>query len=180
MESANRILLRGLKRRLEKAKGAWEEEVPRIVWAYHTTPQTSTMETPFSLVYGSDAMIPVEIHESSPRFPSFVAEESNEERKVNLDLLDEAREEARIKAEAVKIRVEHQYSSKVKPRQFQVSDLVMRKAHQYELENKLSPKWTGPFRVTEARGNGLYKLETLEGGPIPRTWNATNLKFYFS
>ena len=74
VESANRILLRGLKRRLEKAKGAWAEEVPSIVWAYHTMPQSSTMETPFSLVYGSDAMIPVEIHESSPRFLSFVPE----------------------------------------------------------------------------------------------------------
>ena len=69
---------------------------------------------------GSDAMIPVEIHESSPRFQNFVAEESNEERRVNLDLLDEAREEERIKAEAVKRRVERQYSSKVKPRQFQI------------------------------------------------------------
>ncbi|XP_068503729.1 uncharacterized protein [Phaseolus vulgaris] len=112
------------------------------------------METPFSLVYGSDAMIPVEIHESSPRFLSFVAEKSNDERRVNLDPLDEAREEARIKAEAVKRRVEHQYSSKVKPRQFQVADLVMRKAHPYELGNKLSPKWTEPFRITEAKGNG--------------------------
>ena len=158
----------------------WAEEVPRIVWAYHTTPQSSTMEMPFNLVYGSYAMIPVEIHESSPRFQSFVAEESNEERRVNLDLLDEAREEAGIEAEAVKRRVEHQYSSKVKPRQFQVADLVMRKDHPYELENKLSPKWTGPFRVIEAKGNGSYKLETLEGGPIPRSWNAANLKFYFS
>jgi len=138
------------------------------------------METPFSLVYGSDAMIPVEIHESSPRFLGFVAEESNEERRVNLDLIDEAREEAKIKAEAVKRRVERQYSSKVKLRQFQVGDLVMRKAHPYELENKLSPKWTGPFRVTKAKGNGSYKLETLEGGPIPHSWNAANLKFYFS
>ena len=108
VESANRILLRGLKRRLEKAKEAWAEEVPRIVWAYHTTPQSSTTETPFSLVYGSDAMIPVEIHESSPHFLSFMAEESNEERKVNLDLLDEAKEEARIKAKAVKRKMEHQ------------------------------------------------------------------------
>jgi len=180
VESANRVLLRGLKRRLEKTKGAWAEEVPRILWAYDTTPQTSTMEMSFSLVYGSDAMIPVEIHESSPRFQSFVAEESDEERRVNLDLLDEAREYVRIKAEAIKRRVEHQYSSKVKPRQFQVADLVMRIAHPYELENKLSPKWIGPFRVTEARGNGLYKLETLEGGLISRTWNAANLKFYFS
>jgi len=180
VESANRILLRGLKRRLEKAKGTWAEEVPRIVWAYHTTPQSSIKETPFSLVYGSDAMIPIEIHESSPRFQSFVAEESNEERKVNLDLLDEVREETRIKAEALKRRVEHQYSSKIKPQQFQVSNLVMPKAYPYKLENKLSPKWTGPFRVTEALGNGAYRLETLEGGAIPRTWNATNLKFYFS
>jgi len=101
VESANRVLLRGLKRILEKAKGVRAKEVPRIVWAYHTTPQSSTMKTPFSLVYGSDAMIPVEIHESSPRFLGFVAEESNEERKVNLDLIDEAREEARVKAEAV-------------------------------------------------------------------------------
>ena len=81
-ESANRVLLRGLKRRLDKAKGTWAEEVPRIVWAYHTTPQSTTKETPFSLVYGSDAMIPVEIQDNSPRFQNFVVEESNEEKKV--------------------------------------------------------------------------------------------------
>jgi len=109
-----------------------------------------------------------------------VAKESKEERKVNLDLLDEVREEARIKVEALKRRVEYKHSSKLRPQQFQVADLVMRKAHPYQLENKLSPKWTGPFRVTEALGNGAYRLETLEGGAIPRTWNATNLKFYFS
>jgi len=68
VESANRVLLRGLKRRLEKAKGSWAEEVPCIVWAYHTTEQSGTHETPFSLVYGCDAMIPIEIQESSPRF----------------------------------------------------------------------------------------------------------------
>jgi len=88
-KSANRVLLRGLKRRLEKAKGSWAEEVPRIVWVYHTTEQSGTHETPFSLVYGCDAMIPVEIQESSPRFQNFVAEDSNEERRMNLDLMEE-------------------------------------------------------------------------------------------
>ena len=180
VESANRVLRRGLKRRLDKAKGTSAEEVPRIVWAYHTTPQSTTRETPFSLVYSSDAMILVEIQENSPRFQNFVVEESNKERKVNLDLLDEVREEAGIKAEALKRRVEYKYNSKLRPRKFQVTDLVMRKAHPYQLENKLSPKWTVPFKVTNALGNGAYKLETLEGGVIPRTWNATNLKFYFS
>ena len=109
-----------------------------------------------------------------------MAEDSNEEKRMNLDLLDEVREGARVKVEAVKRRVERKYNFKIKPRQFRDGDLVMRKAHQYEMENKLSPKWTGPFRITEALGNGAYRLETLEGGAIPRTWNATHLKFYYS
>ena len=74
-------------------------------------------------------MILAEIQENSPHFQNFVVEESNEERKVNFDLLDEVREEARIKAEALKMRVEYKFNSKLRPRQFQVADLVMRKAH---------------------------------------------------
>jgi len=54
-----------------------------------------------------------------------VAEESKQERRVNLDLLEEVREEARIKAEALKRRVEYKHKSKLKHRQFQVVDLVM-------------------------------------------------------
>jgi len=180
IEYANRVLLRGLKRRLEKSKGTWEEEVPQILWAYHTTPQSTTKETPFNLVYELNAMIPVEIQESSPRFQNFVIEESNEGRKVNLDLLDEVWEQVRIKVEALKRRVEQKQRSKLRPRQFQIADLVMQKAHPYQLENKLSPKWTGPFCVVEVLENRAYRLETLEGGAIPRTWNGANLKFYFS
>jgi len=58
-----------------------------------------------------------------------VVEESNEERRVNLDLMDEVKEEACIKAEALKRRMEYKHKSKQRPRQFQVADLVMRKAH---------------------------------------------------
>ncbi|XP_068476201.1 uncharacterized protein [Phaseolus vulgaris] len=125
VESTNRVPLKGLKRRLEKAKGTWLEEVPRIQWAYHTTPQSTTKETPFSLVYGSDAMIPVEIQENYPRFQSFVVEESNEGRKVNLDLLDEVHEHARINSEALKSRVELRQKTKTRPQQFKVADMVM-------------------------------------------------------
>ena len=78
------------------------------------------------------------------------------------------------------VHVPREHNSKVRLRRFQEGDLVMRKAHQNEMENKLSPKWTGPYRVVETLENGAYRLETLEGGAIPRTWNATHLKFYFS
>jgi len=109
-----------------------------------------------------------------------VADESNEERRVNLDLLDEVKEEMHIKAEALKRKVEYKDKSKLKPWKLQVTDLVVRKAHPYQLDNKLSPKWCGPFCVIEVLGNGAYKLENFEGGTIPRTWNEANLKFYFS
>jgi len=125
---------------------------------HHNPPQSTTKETPFNLVYRSDAMIPVEIQENSPRFQNFVVEESNEGRNVNLDILNEVQEEARIKAEALKRRVEHKQRSKLRPQQFQVVDLVMWKTDPYQLENKVSPKWTSPFRVIEVLENGASRL----------------------
>ena len=82
---------------------------------------------------------------------------------MNLDPLDEVCEQAHINSEALKRRVELKQKTKLKPRQFRVGDLVMRKAHPYQLENKLSPKCTGPFRVVEVLENGSYRLETLKG-----------------
>jgi len=121
-------------------------------------------------------MILVEIQESSPRFQSFVVEESNEGRKVNLKLLDEVREHARINSEALKRQVELIRKTKTRPRQVKVVDLVMRKAHPYQLENKLSPKWTDPFHVVEVLVNRVYKLETLEGEPFLErgTWKTSS------
>jgi len=107
-------------------------------------------------------------------------QESNEGRRVNLDLLDEVREQACIRFESLKRMVELKHKTKLKPRQFRVADLVMRKAHPYQLKNKLSPKWTSPFRVVGVLGNGAYRLETLEVGAIPQIYNGANLKFYFS
>ena len=80
---------------------------------------------------------------------------------MNLNLLDEVREHACINLEALKRRVELSQKTKMKPRQFKVVDLVMRKAHPYELENKLSSKWTVLFRIVEVLGNGVYRLETI-------------------
>jgi len=70
-------------------------------------------------------MIAVEIQENSPRFQRFFVEESNEGRKVNLDLLKEAREHACINLEDLKRMVELKQKTKTKPRQFKVADLAM-------------------------------------------------------
>ena len=162
-ETANKVILRGVKRRLMAAKGEWPNEIHRVLWAYHTIPQTSTRETPFTLVYGTDAMIPIEVG-----------------LRANLDVIDEVRDLAHISGEAMKRRLERSYKTKVIPRGFQAQDLVLRKAQLIQMDSKLAPKWTGPYRVKEILGEGAYKLETLEGKEIPRTWNASNLRLYFS
>nr|KYP48701.1 Pro-Pol polyprotein [Cajanus cajan] len=76
-ESANKIILAGLKKRVQDSGASWVEELPRVLWSYHTTVHSSTRDTPFNLVYGTDAMIPIEIAEPSVRTTAFSEEESD-------------------------------------------------------------------------------------------------------
>lgn len=96
-EVTNRIILQGLKTRLGRAKGNWVEELPNVLWSYRTTPKTGTDETPFSLVYGSEAVIPAEIGMPTYRIDFFDAADNPEELRLNLDLLEERRELAALR-----------------------------------------------------------------------------------
>ena len=64
-EAANRVILNALCTRLDKSKGLWKEELPSILWAYHSSPQIATNETPYRLTYGTDDMIPIDVKEPS-------------------------------------------------------------------------------------------------------------------
>ena len=61
-KAINKTILIGLKMRLDDAKGNWAEELPNVLWAYRMTPCRSTRETPFSLTYGAEAVIPAEVN----------------------------------------------------------------------------------------------------------------------
>ena len=88
----NRTLLKIIKTKLDDAKGAWQEELPNVLWAYRTIARTPTRETPFRLTYGTEAVIPVEVGVTSIRRKAF-SEEGNEDKlQLNLDCLDEVRD----------------------------------------------------------------------------------------
>ena len=70
-EAVNKTILNGLKKRLDGAKGRWVEELPNVLWAYRTTPRRSMGETPFSMTYGAEAMIPTEVSLCSTRVAGF-------------------------------------------------------------------------------------------------------------
>ena len=94
VEVANRSLLKIIKTRLEGAKGVWSDELPGVLWAYRMTVRTPTGETPFKLAYGSEAVIPAEVHMASHRVGKYQAKEIKEQFRLNLDLMDEVRMDA--------------------------------------------------------------------------------------
>ncbi|XP_075095316.1 uncharacterized protein LOC142173594 [Nicotiana tabacum] len=99
-ESTNKIIINNLKKILEESKGNWHEVLPGVLWAYRTTAKTGMGETPFSLIYGAEALIPVEIGEPSTRFAQATEESNGEEMRTNLDLLEERREATLIRMAA--------------------------------------------------------------------------------
>ena len=180
-EVANRIILDGLKKRVEKAHGSWAEEILPILWAYRTTCKVSTGATPFQLAYGAEAVVPLEITHTSPRVQQYEPEANEEGMRLALDMIDEVRDEANARIVESQKRASYYYNLRVKERFFRKGDLVLRKAEASGVgpKGKMAPNWEGPYQVKDVIGRGSYKLQTLDGVEFPRSWHATNLKIYY-
>ena len=95
-----------------------------VLWAYRCTTQSATNESPFSLVYGADAMIPVEIGEPSLRRKLYDPVQNHQNMSTHLDLLSELRDKAQIRNLVAKQRVAIKYNTNLCPRSFARGDLV--------------------------------------------------------
>ncbi|KAL0355560.1 UNVERIFIED_CONTAM: hypothetical protein Sradi_4002900 [Sesamum radiatum] len=154
VEVTNRILVQGIKRRLERIGGNWAEELTSVLWAYRTTPRGSNGEIPFSLVYGTEVIISAELGIPSHRVMNF-SEECNENLlRESLDLIEELREKAFLRMQRYKNIMINSYNKRVKTRSFQVGDLVLRRADVLKPVGKLDPAWKGPYNITGLIGKG--------------------------
>ncbi|KAL0448881.1 UNVERIFIED_CONTAM: hypothetical protein Slati_1444500 [Sesamum latifolium] len=136
-------------------------------------------ESPFSLVYGTEAVIPAELGIPSHRVMHFFKECNRNLLKESLDLIKELREKAFIRTQRYKNTMINSYNKRVKARSFQVGDLVLWRVDTLKPIGKLDPTWEGPYKITGIIGRGAYELEDLEGRPLPRPWNVHNLKKYY-
>ena len=170
-EAVNKIIVSGLKKRLDDAKGRWVEELPDVLWAYRTTPRRSIGETPFSMSYGAEAVIPVETGFPTLRTLSFNSNNNDELLERSLDLIEERRESAMIRLAYYQHKLKQGYDTKVKLRLLEPSDLVLRKVLSTAKNpacGKLGPNWEGPYRITSVAGIEAYFLEDLDERVIPR------------
>jgi transposase InsO family protein len=129
VEKANGLICNGIKKRLlaplEKAKHAWVDELPSVLWSLRTTPNTATQEMPFFLVHGTEAVLLVEITHEAPRIAAYDETTSTEALHDDVDALDEARDVALARATQYKQNLRNYHSSRVHPRSFMVGDLVL-------------------------------------------------------
>ncbi|GKB71364.1 reverse transcriptase domain-containing protein [Tanacetum coccineum] len=178
MERANRSLGEGIKARLGERNKNWIEELPHVLWAHRTMIKSSHGDTPFSLTYGTEAIIPAEIEMPTYRTTVVDIVHNNEELRLNLDLLEERRERAAIREARAKLKMTKYYNVRVRGVTFRPGDFVYRSneaSHAMD-GGKLGPKWEGPYEVTETLRDGAYRLRSMDGIVFPRTWNIAKLK----
>nr|GFA14441.1 reverse transcriptase domain-containing protein [Tanacetum cinerariifolium] len=112
VERANRSLGEGIKARLDKHKGRWVEELSHVLWAHRTTIKVSTRDTPFSLVYGTEVVIPAEIGMPTIRTAEVNVATNDDERRIDLDLLEERRKRTAICEAKAKSKMKGYYDAK--------------------------------------------------------------------
>ena len=127
VEAVNKVIVSGLKKRLDDAKRKWVEELPHVLWKYQTTPRKSTGETPFSMTYGAEAVISLETGFPTLRTSSFASSGNDGLLEKSVDLIEEWRENAMVQLAYYQHKLKKGYDANVKLRPLAVGDLVLRK-----------------------------------------------------
>ncbi|XP_034686641.1 uncharacterized protein LOC117915182 [Vitis riparia] len=128
VEATNKNIKRILRKMVETSQD-WSEKLLFALWAYHTSFRTSTGATPYSLVYGMEAVLPVEIEMGSLRvaLEQHISEaEWAQSRYDQLSLLDEKRLTAADHVQAYQRKMTRAFRKRVRPRKFQRGDLVLK------------------------------------------------------
>ena len=132
----------------------WSEKLPFTLWAYCTSFHTSTRATPYSLVYGMEAVLPVEIEIGSLRVAlehQISKTEWAQSRYYQLSLLDERRLRATDHVQAYQRKMIRAFGKRVKPRRFQKGDLVLKVLRGLinDPRGKFRPNWSGPYVIRD-------------------------------
>jgi hypothetical protein len=156
------------------------------LWAHRTSRHEATKVTPFELVYGHEAVLPVEVSFQNLRIIGQDYLSAKEYTKLMIDKIDEA-PERRLKAlekiEKEKIKIAKAYNKHVVEKSFQVGDLVWKTilplGNQSGKFGKWLPSWEGPFRVIRVVPSNAYFVEDQEGCSLLKALNGKYLKCYY-
>ncbi|GKC66403.1 reverse transcriptase domain-containing protein [Tanacetum coccineum] len=151
LERANRSLEEGIKAKLDERSKNWMEELPHVLWAHRTMIKSSNGDTPFSLTYGTEAVIPTEIGMPTLRTAELDQVQNNEALEINLDYWKNGENKQQYVKQRAKQKWNGIITPKFKVQVFKPGDRN-NEASRAKDTGKLGPKWEGPYEVTKALG----------------------------
>ena len=183
VEAINKNIKRILRKMVETSRD-WSENLPFKLWAYRTSFHTSTGATLYSLVYGIEAVLHVEIEMRSLRVAlEYQISETEWAQSCydQLSLLDERRLRAADHVQAYKRKMTRAFRKRVKPRKFQKGDLVLKVLGCLinDPRGKFRPHWSGPYVIRDLTREGAAWLTDLDKNQFTEQVNVDQLnKFY--
>ena len=170
-ERVNGILVGILRKTVIDSKRDWDVKLNAALWAYRTTYKVTTQATPFSLVYGIEATLPIEFEVESLRVAIGTRLNDNESlrnRLEDLEELDEKRRRAAQHMEAIQRRRKVIFDKRHKKRALERGMLVMlQDGKKKDFPGKFDAVWLGPYIVKNTWPNNSVQLETLNGQSFP-------------
>jgi hypothetical protein len=183
VELTNGLLLQGMKMRmfqdLETKGKNWHKELPSVLWVLQTNINRATRDTPFSLVYGAEAVLPPKIYLKSARVVHSNLEDQAEARELDANLLEEMCNTVLSNVLKYQATLKRYYNKSVVQRELNIEDLVLKKDNCTKDKHKFSTPWEGPFIVVDVVPPEAYVLAEVDGGMLPNTWNVDQLRKYY-
>ncbi|XP_074370785.1 uncharacterized protein LOC141711948 [Apium graveolens] len=125
---------------------------------------TTTGETPFSLIYECEALVPVEVGAGSFRRDNYYSEANEVNHRLYLDMIEETWEDAQIRITAYQQRTTRHYNSKVRARAFKVGDLVLARVMpntKVVSHEVFGANWESPYKIKSVLWEGTYHLNDM-------------------
>ena len=181
-ERVNGTLVSILRKTVLDSKRDWDVKLTAALWAYRTTFKVTTQATPFSLVYGLEATLPIEFEVESLRVAvnsRLTDNQSLRHRLTTLEELDERRRMSAQHIEAIQRRRKITFDKRHKKRALTPGMMVMiQDARKLDFPGKFDAVWLGPYLVREAFPNNSLQLETLNGETFPTRTAGSRCKEY--
>jgi transposase InsO family protein len=181
-EKTNGILCKIITKTVQGSNTDWDQRVFDALWAYRTAYKVTTKSTPFQLVYGQEAILPIELEIPSLRIAiehRMGALNSLQHRYAMLEKLNETRAQAYLHTVAMQNRRKSFYDSKLTPKTLHENDLVLLYDSRFQkFPGKFKMRWFGPYRILKAYENGSMELQDFEGKIHTTRYNGNRLKLY--
>nr|GFB67680.1 reverse transcriptase domain-containing protein [Tanacetum cinerariifolium] len=167
VEVTNRGLKRILERTVGENRASWSDKLEDALWAFRTAFKTLVGCTPYRIVYEKACHLPLELEHKAYwalKHANFNLKTAGDHRKLQLNELNELRDQAYENSLIYKERTKKLHDDKIKNRIFNVGDQVLLFNSRLKIfSGKLKSRWSGPFTISEIYPYGTAKLIHPDG-----------------